>query len=308
MTSIPTDPTTANLARSTVTAGILFMLASITLYSCLDALAKWTVTIYAAAQFLLIRSTTSIAVLLPFVARNNFAALKNVPRPGLQAMRIALAVTEVILFFTAIYYLPLAETITCYLSAPIIVVALSAIFLGEKVGWRRWSAVLVGFIGVVIAMRPSTSSISFGALVAVAGAFCSAVLMLVTRQLRGTSQTFMAFSHICGTFAFGAVFAPFQWVTPELSHVGIFLVAGLISVGGLLCANRALALAPASALAPYKFTAILFAALFGYLVFGDVPQLSTIVGAAIIVASGLYIFMRERKLARAEPVVTPQPG
>ena len=93
-------PTAATVARSTVTAGILFMLASITLYSCLDALAKWTVSIYAASQFLLIRSVTRIAVLLPFVARNNFAALKNVPRPGLQLLRVVLAVTEVMLFFT----------------------------------------------------------------------------------------------------------------------------------------------------------------------------------------------------------------
>jgi drug/metabolite transporter (DMT)-like permease len=308
MTSLISQDARVGAVRSTVTAGILFMLASITLYSCMDALAKWTVTIYAAAQFLLIRSTTSIAVLLPFVARNNFAALKNVPRPGLQAARVALSLTEVMLFFTAIYYLPLADTITCYLSAPIIVVALSAIFLGEQVGWRRWSAVLVGFIGVVIAMRPSTSSISFGALIAVAGAFCSAVLMIVTRQLRGTSQTFLAFSQTSGTLLFGAVVAPFQWITPSWSHVGIFLVAGVISVCALLCANRSLSLAPASVLAPYKFTAILFAALFGYLVFGDIPPLTTIIGAIIIVSSGLYIFMRERKLARAEPVVTPQPA
>jgi drug/metabolite transporter (DMT)-like permease len=282
MTSLTSQDAHAGAVRSTVTAGILFMLASITLYSCLDAVAKWTVMMYAASQFLLIRSVTSFAVLLPFVARNNFAALKNVQRPGLQVVRVALAVTEMILFFTAIYYLPLADTITCYLSAPI--------------------------IGVIVAMRPSTSAISFGALVAVAGAFVSAVLMLVTRQLRGTSQTFLAFSHICGTFTFGAVLAPFQWITPQWSHVGIFLIAGVISVSGLLCANRSLMLAPASVLAPYKFTAILFAALFGYLVFGDIPPLTTIVGAVIIVASGLYIFMRERKLARAEPVVTPQPA
>jgi drug/metabolite transporter (DMT)-like permease len=308
MTSLTSQDAHAGAVRSTVPAGILFMLASITLYSCNDAVAKWTVTVYAASQFLLIRSAMSLAVLLPFVARNNFAALTNVPRPGLQVLRVALAVAEVILFFTAIYYLPLAETITCYLSAPIIVVALSAIFLGEKVGWRRWSAVLLGFIGVIIAMRPSTSAVSFGAVVAVVGAFVSAVLMLVTRQLRGTSQTFMAFSHFCGTFTFGAVLAPFQWVTPQWSHVGIFLIAGVISASGLLCANRSLTLAPASVLAPYKFTAILFAALFGYLVFGDIPPWTTIVGAAIIVASGLYIFMRERKLARAEPVVTPQPA
>ena len=308
MTSISTQTAVAAAARSTVTAGILFMLAAITLYSTLDALAKWTVTIYGAAQFLLIRSTTSVAVLLPFVARNNFAALKNVPRPGLQALRVILSITEVMLFFTAIYYLPLAETITCYLSAPIIVVALSAIFLGEKVGWRRWLAVLVGFVGVLIAMRPSTSSISWGALIAIAGAFCSAVLMIVTRQLRGTSQTFLAFSQIIGTLLFGAVVAPFQWVTPQWTHVGIFLLAGIVSVSALLCANRSLTLAPASVLAPYKFTAIFFAATFGYLAFGDVPPLTTVIGAAIIVGSGLYIFMRERKLSRAEPVVTPQPA
>lgn len=308
MTSISAQTAVATAARSTVTTGILFMLAAITLYSTLDALAKWTVTIYGAAQFLLIRSTTSVAVLLPFAARNNFAALKNVPRPGLQALRVILSITEVMLFFTAIYYLPLAETITCYLSAPIIVVALSAIFLGEKVGWRRWLAVLVGFVGVLIAMRPSTSSISWGALIAIAGAFCSAVLMIVTRQLRGTSQTFLAFSQIIGTLLFGAVVAPFQWVTPQWTHVGIFLLAGIVSVSALLCANRSLTLAPASVLAPYKFTAIFFAATFGYLAFGDVPPWTTIVGAAIIVSSGLYIFMRERKLSRAEPVVTPQPA
>jgi len=97
-------------------------------------------------------------------------------------------------------------------------------------------------------------------------------------------------------------------VTPEWSHVGIFLLSGIVSVTGLLCANRSLTLAPASVLAPYKFTAILWAALFGYLAFGDVPRLTTIIGAAIIVSSGLYIFMRERKLAREEPVVTPQPA
>ena len=185
----------------------------------------------------------------------------------------------------------------------------SAIFLGEKVGWRRWTAVLVGFIGVVVAMKPTGASISFGALIAILGAFGSAVLMLVTRELRGTSQTFLAFTQVCGTFLFGAVYAPFVWVvTPQWSHIGIFLVAGVVSVCGLLCANRALTLAPASVLAPYKYTAILLAALFGYLVFGDVPSLNVIIGAVIIVGSGLYIFMRERKLAKAEPVVTPQPA
>lgn len=308
MTTIPVSSSGPSLSQSTVTTGILFMLASIFAYSCLDALAKWTVTIYAPAQFLLIRSTTSIAVLLPFVARNNFAALKNIPRPGLQFVRVALSITEVILFFSAVYYLPLADTITCYLASPIFVVAMSALFLGEKVGWRRWLAVTFGFIGVLIAMKPSTSSISWGALVAVAGAFVSALLMIVTRQLRGTSEAFLAFGQIVGTLLFGAVVAPFVWITPEWPHVGIFLVSGIVSVVALLCINRSLRLAPASVLAPFKFTAIFWAASFGYFAFGDVPSLTTAIGAAFIISAGLYIFLRERKLARLEATMRPPPA
>jgi drug/metabolite transporter (DMT)-like permease len=291
--------------RTAVAAGIGFMLASVTLYSCLDALAKWTVAIYPAAEFMVVRSITAIAVLLPFLARNDFAAFRNVPKPRLQLLRVVLATGEAVLFFTAVYYLPLAETITVYLSAPIIVVALSAVFLGEKVGWRRWLAVLAGFVGVVIAMRPSAASVSFGSMIALAGAFCSALLMIMVRRLRGTSQSFMAFTQICGTGLFGLVVAPFLWVPLPWTHLLIFLAAGLASVTGLVCANRALAMAPASIVAPFKFTAILFAATFGYVIFGNVPPLTTIVGAAIIVSAGLYIFMRERSLARAE-AMTPQ--
>lgn len=308
MTTVPAPSTGTSLSQSTVTTGILFMLASIFAYSCLDALAKWMVTIYAPAQFLLIRSITSVAIITPLVASNNFAALKNIPRPGLQFLRVVLTVTEAILFFTAVYYLPLADTITCYLASPIFVVALSALFLGEKVGWRRWLAVMFGFIGVIIAMKPSTSSISWGALVAVSGAFVSAVLMIVTRQLRGTSQAFLAFGQIMGMLLFGAVVAPFVWIPPVWSHVGIFLASGVVSVIALLCVNRSLALAPASVLAPFKFTAIVWATAFGYLAFGDIPSATTATGAAFIIGSGLYIFLRERKLARLEATIRPPPA
>jgi drug/metabolite transporter (DMT)-like permease len=303
-----TIPASSGLSQSTVTTGILFMLASIFAYSCLDTLAKWTVTIYAPAQFLLIRSITSVAIVTPLVARNNFAALKNIPRPGLQFLRVVLSVAEMILFFSAVYYLPLADTITCYLASPIFVVALSALFLGEKVGWRRWLAVTFGFIGVIIAMKPSTSSISWGALIAVSGAFVSAVLMIVTRQLRGTSAAFLAFSQIIGTLLFGIVVAPFVWITPQWSHVGIFLLSGVVSVIALMCINRSLALAPASVLAPFKFTAIFWATVFGYLAFGDIPSATTATGAAFIIGSGLYIFLRERKLARLEATMRPPPA
>ncbi|RYE55729.1 MAG: DMT family transporter [Hyphomicrobiales bacterium] len=136
----------------------------------------------------------------------------------------------------------------------------------------------------------------------------SAVLMIVTRQLRGTSAAFLAFSQIIGTLLFGIVVAPFVWITPQWSHVGIFLLSGVVSVIALMCINRSLALAPASVLAPFKFTAIFWATVFGYLAFGDIPSATTATGAAFIIGSGLYIFLRERKLARLEATMRPPPA
>jgi drug/metabolite transporter (DMT)-like permease len=107
------------------------------------------------------------------------------------------------------------------------------------------------------------------------------------------------------SFAFGVVLAPFGWVTPTLGSLSLFIVAGCISVCALLCGNRSLKLAPASVVVPYQYMMIVWAVMFGYLVFGDVPSVATIVGAAIIIGAGFYIFLRERDLGRSESVVSP---
>ena len=108
-----------------------------------------------------------------------------------------------------------------------------------------------------------------------------------------------------GNLAFGAVLAPFGWVAPSLPSLGFFAVAGSISVCALFCVNRALKLVPASSVVPYQYSMIIWAVILGYLVFGDVPSMATLIGAAIIIAAGLYIFMREQALGREERVVTP---
>jgi len=241
---------------------------------------------------------------LPMIWRNR-ADFTRLERPWLQLLRVTLSTVEVAAFFLATVYLPLADVVTYYLACPIFVTALSAIVLRERVGWRRWSAVLIGFCGVLIALRPSSQTVSWPAMIALGGSFSFALLMLITRSLRATPDVVLASSQFAGTFALGAVMSPFGWITPDLGSLGLFAAAGCISVSALLCVNRSLKLAPASVVVPYQYSMIVWAVMFGYLVFDDKPSIATIAGAAIIIGAGLYIFLRERKLGRGETVVSP---
>jgi drug/metabolite transporter (DMT)-like permease len=290
--------------RSARLAGIGLMLLSIFMFSFGDALGKFLVSTYSVGQLLWLRACTALIVLAPTIWRQR-AAFLHLERPRLQLLRAVLSTLEVAAFFLATVYLPLADVITYYLASPIFVTALSPLVLGEHVGWRRWSAVLIGFCGVLIALRPSAQTVSWPAMIALGGSLSFAVLMLITRSLRATPDIVLASSQFAGTFLFGAVMSPFGWLTPGFGSLGLFAVAGCISVAALLCVNRSLKLAPANVVVPYQYSMIVWAVMFGYLVFGDVPSTATIAGAAIIIGAGLYIFLRERNLGRSETVVSP---
>jgi drug/metabolite transporter (DMT)-like permease len=285
-------------------AGIALMLAGVCMFSFGDALGKVMVARYPVSELLLLRAAVPLAILLALIWRRR-AALPRLQRPGLQLLRTVLSTAEVAAFFAAVIYLPLADVITYYLACPIFVTALSAIVLREKVGWRRWSAVVVGFAGVLIALQPSAQTVSWPALIALGGSFSFAVLMIVTRSLRTTPDVVLAAMQFAGTFSVGLVLAPFAWQAPGLPDLGLFLLAGCISIVALLCTNRSLKLAPASVVVPYQYSMIVWAVMFGYVVFGDVPSWATIAGAAIIIGAGLYIFIREHQLGRGETAVSP---
>jgi drug/metabolite transporter (DMT)-like permease len=290
--------------RSARLAGIGLMLLSIFMFSFGDALGKFMVATYSVGQLLWLRACAALLVLAPMMWRHR-ADFMQLERPWLQLLRVTLSTLEVAAFFLATVYLPLADVITYYLACPIFVTALSAILLRERVGWRRWTAVLVGFCGVLIALRPSTQTVSWPAVIALGGSLSFAFLMLITRSLRATPDIVLASSQFMGTFTLGALMSPFGWVTPSLGSLGLFAAAGCISVGALLCVNRSLKLAPASVVVPYQYSMIVWAVAFGYVVFGDVPEPATIVGAAIIIGAGFYIFLREQKLGREEATVSP---
>ncbi|MBN8994237.1 MAG: DMT family transporter [Rhizobiales bacterium] len=285
------------------------MLLAVFIFSTNDVLGKWLAGTYGAPQILLMRSAVAMAILVVIFSRIGFAPVFTMERPGLQIVRAFLGAAETGVFYAAVRYLPLADAMTFYLAGPIYVTILAALFLRERVGWRRWSAVIAGFVGVVIALGPTAGSFGWATLIPLGGSIVYAVFLTVTRSLRGTSDTVMAFWQIAASLVLGGIAAPFTW-TPA-THAFDFLLLGLLGVGALVAIvgiNRSLKLAPASVVVPYQYTMIIWAGLFGYFVFGDVPRWQTILGAAIIIAAGLFIFFREQKLARptAQPELPPE--
>jgi drug/metabolite transporter (DMT)-like permease len=297
-----TSPTPSADGRSAALAGIGFMLAAVFLFGLNSAIGKWVVAKYPVGEFLLIRSGTTLLLLSPLIWHAGKEAFINAPRPGLQLLRVALSSAEIAMFFWAVSYLPLADTTTFYLAGPIYVTALSVLLLRERVGWRRWTAVLVGFCGVVIALRPSSASFTLPALIALAGSVMYALLMITTRALRETNDTMLMATQFLGVFVFGVVTIPFGWVTPSASDFSLMSGLGIASCAALFFVVRSLKIASASVVVPYQYTLILWSVLFGWLIFGELPDAYTIAGATIIVAAGLCIFWREQTATRAAPV------
>ena len=229
MTTPPTS------TRSAALAGILFMLAAVFLFALNSAAGKWLVAKYPVGEFLLLRSAMTLSCCCPLIWRAGGRVFAHAPRPGLQLLRVVLSSLEIAMFFWAVGYMPLADTTTFYLAGPIYVTALSVLLLGERVGWRRWTAVLVGFCGVVIALRPSAASFTLPALIALAGSMIYALLMITTRMLRETDQTVLMTTQLLGFWLFAAVTAPFGWVAPAC--LDLLLLAGIArpAVVSLFC-------------------------------------------------------------------------
>jgi drug/metabolite transporter (DMT)-like permease len=292
------SPTPAKASPDRPLAGIGWMLAGVAIFSVNDALGKWLVASYPVGELLLIRSAAALVIMIPFLRNAGVGVFIAAPRPALQVARIVLSAFEVAMFFWAVSYLPLADTTTFYLATPIYVTVLSAVMLSETTGWRRGGAVAVGFAGVVLALRPSAASFTLPALIAVGGSLFFAIQLVMTRLLRNTAQMVLISGQLIATLAFGAVSVQFGWVAPSMPDLLLLVLFGVLSVVALACVNHALKLAPASIVVPYQYTTILSAIVLGYAVFGDLPDLFMVSGAATIIAAGLYIFWLEQNRAR----------
>jgi drug/metabolite transporter (DMT)-like permease len=291
--AVTVTPSAAHLA------GIGMMLLGIVLYVANDVLGKWLVATYGVGQILLIRSCAGLLMTSPLLLRQGVVPLLRPPRRPLHLLRVLFSTAEVVCFYWAVVYLPLADTVTYYMAAPIYVTALAGPLLGEQVGWRRWLAVAAGFAGVVVALDPSGTGTAWTSLIPLAGSLCFALLVIVSRLLRGTSDTVLVTWQTLGSLAAGLVLAPFHWVTPTARDVALMAGLGVVATLAHFAVNRSLKLAPAAVVVPYQYTQIAWAVVFGFLAFGDVPARHVVLGSGIIIAAGLYIFVREQQLAAA---------
>ncbi|MGX9182094.1 DMT family transporter [Mesorhizobium sp. BHbdii] len=295
------SPAFAVLHTPNARLGIAVMLIGVLMFALNDTMGKWLVATYTVGQVLLIRSVAAFIVLAPLLWRMGVRPLVAIERPGMQALRVLLSSVEVYAFYFAVIYLPLADVMTYWLAAPIYVAALSPLLLGEHVGWRRWTAIFVGFLGVIVALEPSAATLTAPALISIFGSFCFAFMMLSGRALRGTPDTVLVFWQIVGAGLLGVVTAPFGWVQPSAFDLALLGALGVVAMVAHVCVNRAMKLADAATVSPFQYTILIWAIIFGWLVFDDVPRPAMLAGAAIIVAAGLFIFFRENRLKRGAP-------
>jgi drug/metabolite transporter (DMT)-like permease len=301
-----TAPATPALGHN-VFRGLAFVVGAVTCFAFLDAIAKWLSQSYPTGQVVWTRYTVGTLFAVAYASRALGFRMFRTARPWLQFTRGLLLVVCTALNFVALNYLPLADTLAVLFTSPLMTCALSVPLLGEKVGWRRWSAIAVGFAGILLIVRPGFAEVHWAVLCALGAAFFGALYNIATRVAAAHDSVQVSLVYVSLVGALLATPAlSLGWVTPGGWDWGLFLALGLCGGFGHLLLISAFAHAPASTLAPFSYTQILWTTILGYLLFDRLPDLWTVAGIVVIICSGLYLLHRERLLgrgiaARAEP-------
>jgi drug/metabolite transporter (DMT)-like permease len=281
--------------------GIGLMCCAVALFAVLDTVAKYLNTEMDTLQVTWARYTSAFVLTL-FVS-NPFThpGLLRTRRPVLQFVRATLLVGSTAFNFLALRWLQLDEALSIIFTFPFIVAIVSGPLLGEWIGWRRWCAVLIGFGGVLLITRPGFQGMHPAALISLAATICYGIYAVLTRIVSrvDSNQTSLFYNNAIGALLVLPVI-PFVWQTPENWLIALLMIAtGFLGSLGHFCLIAGHKLAPASVLSPFVYTQLIWVVILGYLVFDHVPNGWTVAGAAIVIASGLYLLYRERQLGKS---------
>ena len=279
--------------------GIYLRLSGLALFCTMDAMVKALGGVYGPFQLMLFRSAVALIPIAIIVWRAGDLSIVRSQRPWLQAARILAGLGSMSGFFYVFPRMPLVDAYAISFAAPLFMVGLAAPILGEVVGWRRWSAVAVGFVGVLIMLEPWNISVHWLSLVVLFATFCYSLSTVLTRLVSRYDHDAATIFWFClfasGISLIGAI--P-DWKWPPLGDWFWLSSLGLIGGVGQILVTRALRLAPASVLAPFDYATIILAVLYGYLWFKDEPSPAVWYGLPLVIGSGLYILYRERVRAR----------
>jgi len=275
--------------------GIALILLSTTFLGVSDVTAKYLSASLPSIEIAWLRFLVFALIMVPAMVPGSPLFAMRTSRVGLQLMRGAALLGSSLFFITGLRYLPIAEASATGFVAPLFVTALSIFFLSEKVGVRRWLATATGLLGVLIILRPGTGAFHAAAFFPLVSALAWAATLIMTRMMSGREHaiTIMTYSSIAGV-AILSVLVPFVWVVPSWQAIMFGVLIGVASTAGQWIVVLAFRYADASLLAPFSYTQLVWVSTLGFLIFGEVPDVWTVVGAAFIVASGLYTAHRER--------------
>jgi drug/metabolite transporter (DMT)-like permease len=291
--ALPALPASA-AAHSALVRGVLFILAAAAVFSVSDTTAKQLTQSLPVMEVAWIRYVLFVVLAFPPALRRGVTGLAT-RRPWLQLLRGGAIVGSALFFIFGVRTLPLADATALSFAAPLMITALSVPVLGETVGLRRWIAVSVGLIGVLLVVQPGTGAFQPAAALPLGSAVLWAVGMILTRQLASTDSATVTLAWTAASgLAVSSVLLPFNFVVPSLSQIALGVVIGVFSSAGQGFAALAYREAAASAIAPFSYAQLITSTLLGYLVFGARPGFATLLGAAVIAASGLYVVQRKR--------------
>lgn len=303
-----TNSATGMAAGSPVARGIGLYTLAILLLSVMDALIKWLTADYSTMQIVFFRSLFGLLPLGILVMKSGGLGALRTRRLGAHALRGVIGLGSAFAFFFAFKLMPLADAYAIAFAAPLFITALSVPLLGESVGPRRWAAVVVGFVGVIVMLRPGTADVagflSVGAAAALAGTLGYALSVTLIRRLSRTETNAALIFYTTLIMVVGsAVALPFSFTWPDGTGWLLLIVTGLLGGTATLAMTEAFRIAPVAVLAPFEYSAMLWAVALGYWLWGDLPDAWIAAGSGIVVASGLYILHRETR--RAKPPSGP---
>jgi drug/metabolite transporter (DMT)-like permease len=280
--------------------GIALMCGAVALFACLDTTAKYLNTQMDTLQVAWGRYTSAFVLTLIVSNPLTHPGLLRTRRLGMQITRSLLLVFSTVLNFLALRWMQLDEVLSIIFTFPFIVAMASIPLLGEQIGWRRWSAIGVGFAGVLLITRPGLTGFNPAALLSLLATICYGFYAVTTRIVSRTdsNQTSLFYGNMVGALVLLPVL-PFVWTMPENMAIALMLMGtGVLGSAGHFLLISGHRIAPASVLSPFVYTQLIWVVILGYLVFDHVPSGWTMAGAAVVIGSGLYLLYRERQLGK----------
>lgn len=276
---------------------ILLVFMAVAVLTLQDAVIKWLSERYPVIEILFIRSVIMLPVILVVAAATGQLGRLRTRRYGAHLLRAVLNFLAFITYFGALRLMPLADTLAIVFSAPLFIVLFSALLLKEKVGPWRWSAVAIGFVGVLVMIRPGTSMLDWPVILALVSSVFYALWMLTTRTMaEDESSLGMLFYATVFFVLAGGAMVPFEWVTPSGEDLLVLTVLAVVAMIGLLMLIQSYRMAQASILAPLDYTSMVWAVLLGWFVWNELPGIWVIAGTVLVVFAGLIIVHREARM------------